>query len=537
MRIFRQARWAKSGINVQEINKHQIFVAFTVVLILSMTIYHDGHFRDLFSYYEDGGEKTYDIENDGWSVDLDSQFEMADEFDLMLKNIDDYEYPANSVIVVDQGTIVRERYYHDFSYRTQFNTYSVTKSFTSALIGIAIDQGIIGSVDDTVVSYFPNTTFDNASPEKQSVTIRHVLTMTSGFDYGEDPTLAPPVAGSIATHVLNSPVTREPGTSWVYDSQAPSILTRIIEIQSNMSFTDFANESLFDPLGIQEIAWGTDDSGLAYGGFGLYLTSREMAKLGQLFLQEGQWNGEQIISKEWVQESTSDHMPNDVQFVYSVRPTGNYGYLWWTYDGFYIASGLHGQRIIVSPENDYVLVFTSLDVTQQGANDLHSSVLDGNFAGWEEPMTDFYKRSAPYLVLLLLFFATINFAFLKYGINQRISSKGKDQDIVLTSLGLSVYAVFVGFLATLSIIFVVLDLFFAGSRGILFPKFQWLTWLMLIIFTGSVVVLDKEWLKYRHNTNLAGMLKFIVPKSIFFVILAVFLFFDVYLKMVADFSA
>ena len=105
MRIFRQARWAKSGINVQEINKHQIFVAFTVVLILSMTIYHDGHFRDLFSYYEDGGEKTYDIENDGWSVDLDSQFEMADEFDLMLKNIDDYEYPANSVIVVDQGTM------------------------------------------------------------------------------------------------------------------------------------------------------------------------------------------------------------------------------------------------------------------------------------------------------------------------------------------------------------------------------------------------------------------------------------------------
>ena len=109
--------------------------------------------------------------------------------------------------------------------------------------------------------------------------------------------------------------------------------------------------------------------------------------------------------------------------------------------------------------------------------------------------------------------------------------------MILTSLGLSFYAAFVGFLATLTIIFVVLDLFFAGSRGILFPKFQWLTWLMLIVFTGSVVVLDKEWLKYRHNTNLAGMLKFIVPKSIFFVILAVFLFFDVYLKMVADFSA
>ena len=536
MRIFRQARWAKSGIDVQEINKHQVFVVFTVVLVLSMTVYHNGHFRDLFSYYEDAGEKTYDIENDGWSVDLDSQFEMADEFDLMLKNIDDYEYPANSVIVVDQGTIVRERYYHDFSYRTQFNTYSVTKSFTSALIGIAIDQGIIGSVDDTVVSYFPNTTFDNASPEKQSVTIRHVLTMTSGFDYGEDPTLAPPVAGSIATHVLNSPVTREPGTSWVYDSQAPSILTRIIEIQSNMSFTDFANESLFDPLGIQEIAWGTDDSGLAYGGFGLYLTSREMAKLGQLFLQEGQWNGEQIISKEWVQESTSDHMPNDVQFVYSVRPTGNYGYLWWTYDGFYIASGLHGQRIIVSPENDYVLVFTSLDVTQQGANDLHSSVLDGNFAGWENPMAQFYKRSVPYFGVLLVFFTMSNFAFLKYGFNQRIKSKEKDQEIAQTSLGFSFYSASMGFLATLSAIFVALDLFFSSSRGVLFPNFQWLTMLLIISITASMVLLEREVVRERHGADHTGMLKFEIPKAIFFLALTIFLFFNVYLKMIEEFS-
>ena len=522
---------------MQEINRHQTFIVFTVVLVLSMTVYSNGHFRDLFSYYEHAGDKSYDPDNDGWSVDLDAPFEMADEFNLMLKNIDDYEYPANSVIVVNQGTIVREIYYNDFSYSTQFNTYSVTKSFTSALVGIAIDQGIIGSVDDPVVSYFPNATFDHDSPEKQSVTIRHVLTMTSGFDYGEDPTLAPPVEGSVATHVLNSPVTREPGTSWVYDSQAPSILIRIIEIQSNMSLLDFANEYLFDSLGIQEVSWGTDDSGLAYGGFSLYLTSREMAKFGQLFLQEGMWNDEEIISKEWVRESTLDQMPDDVQFIYSVKPSGGYGYLWWTYDGFYTASGLHGQRIIVNPSSEYIVVFTSLDVTQEGADNLHRALLEGNFAGWEEPMTDFYKRSAPYLFLLLMFFATINLAFLKYGINQKIFSEGKDWGIVLTSLGLSAYAVFVGFLATLSIIFVVLDLFFAGSRGILFPKFQWLTWLMLIIFTGSVVVLDKEWLKYRHNTNLAGMLKFIVPKSIFFVILAVFLFFDVYLKMVADFSA
>ena len=221
-----------------------------------MTAYHNSHFRDLFSYYEYAGEKNYDIENDGWTVDTESQFEMSAEFDLMLKNIDDYEYPANSVIVVNQGTIVREKYYNDFSYSTEFNTYSVTKSFTSALVGIAIDQGLVGSVDDSIVSYFPNTTFENDSPEKQNITIKHILTMTSGFDYGVDPTLAPPAEGSVALHVLNSPVSREPGTSWVYDSQAPSILNRIIELQSNMSFLDYANSTLFHPLGIENPRWG-----------------------------------------------------------------------------------------------------------------------------------------------------------------------------------------------------------------------------------------------------------------------------------------
>jgi len=521
---------------MQEINRHQTFVVFTVVLVLSMTVYSNGHFRDLFSYYEHAGDKSYDSNNDGWSVDLDAPFEMADEFNLMLKNIDDYEYPANSVIVVNQGTIVREIYYNDFSYSTQFNTYSVTKSFTSALVGIAIDQGIIGSVDDPVVSYFPNATFDHDSPEKQSVTIRHVLTMTSGFDYGEDPTLAPPVEGSVATHVLNSPVTREPGTSWVYDSQAPSILTRIIEIQSNMSLLDFANEYLFDSLGIQEVSWGTDDSGLAYGGFSLYLTSREMAKFGQLFLQEGMWNDEEIISKEWVRESTLDHMPDDVQFVYSVKPSGGYGYLWWTYDGFYTASGLHGQRIIINPISEYVVVFTSLDVTQEGADNLHMALLKGDFAGWEEPMTDFYKRSVPYFGLLLIFFTIANFAFLKYGFNQRIKSKDKDQEIALTSFGLSFYSAFMGFLTTLSAIFIALDLFFSSSRGVLFPNFQWLTMLLIILITASMVLLEREVVRERHGADYTGMLKFEIPKAIFFLALTIFLFFKVYLKMVGEFS-
>ena len=513
-------------------NKSPAFISFTIVLIILMTAYHNSHFRDLFSYYEHAGEK----DNDGWLIDTDSQFEMAEEFDLMLKNIGDYEYPANSVIVVNQGTIVREKYYNDFNYNTEFNTYSVTKSFTSALVGIAIDQGLIGSVDDSIVSYFPNTTFDNASPKKQNVTVKHILTMTSGFDYGVDPTLAPPVEGSVALYVLNSPVNREPGKSWVYDSHAPSILNRIIEIQSNMSLIDFANETLFHPLGIQNPRWGMDDSGLAYGGFGLYLPSREMAKFGHLFLQEGVWEGEQLISKDWIHESTSAHMPDDVDFVYSVQPSSDYGYLWWIYDGFYIASGLHGQRIIVNPEKDYVLVFTSLDVTQQGANDLHDSVIGGNFVGWEKPMTQFYKRSVPHFALLLALFTVTNLAFLKYGFSERIRSKNTSQEIALTSFASSFYSVSMGFLTTLSVIFIALDIFFSPSRGILFPKFQLLTIILLILSTMSMILLEREIVRYRHGADYKGMLKFEMPKAILFLTLTIFLFFRVYLIMVEEYS-
>jgi hypothetical protein len=261
-----------------------------------------------------------------------------------------------------------------------------------------------------------------------------------------------------------------------------------------------------------------------------------MAKFGQLFLQEGVWEGEQLVSKRWVQEATSEHMPENANFVYSVRPPSNYGYLWWVHDEFYIASGLHGQRIIVNPDNDYVLVFTSLDVTQQGANNLHDSISEGDFVGWESPMTQFYKRSVLYFGLLLISFTIVNFAFLKYGLNQKIKTRGKDREIALTSFGLSFYSAFMGFLTTLSVIFIALDLFFSSSRGVLFPKFQWLTMLLIILITASMVLLEREVMRERHSADYIGMLKFAIPKAIFFLVLTIFLFFNIYLKMVEEFS-
>jgi len=523
---------------MQKVNNNQKFVAIIIVLLFSMTIYHNIYFDKIFSYYEHNGEKDYDLDNDGWSVDLNYQYDSKADFDEMFSELDTRDYPANSVILVTNGLIVREEYYNDFSYNTEFNTYSVTKSFTSALVGIAIDQGLIGSVDDSIWDYFPNRTFENDSPNKQKVTIKHILMMTSGIDYGGDPTLAPTVEGSRAEYVLNRPVKYEPGTVWVYDSQAPSVLLRIIELQSNMTVNQYAEEYLFGPLQIQNPLWTEDESGLAFGGFGLYLAPREMAKLGQLYLQGGVWNDTRIVSEEWVNESTTNSLDPNIKFIYSTIPTGGYGYLWWIYEDFYVASGLHGQRVIVNPEQDYVLTFTSLDVTQSGANALHQLIIKGEADPWRKPMNEFYFRSLPYFALFLLTFSALNFSFLKYGLKSSIKDRNEDKDLFLTSFVSSFFVTFMSYLLTLSIIFAVLDIYFGNPRGfMLFPKFQLLTWATILAFTVSAALFEKEWLKHRHSADLSHMSKFIIPKAIVFITAVILLFFSIYLNMVAEYSA
>ena len=523
---------------MKSINLRQKIIAFSVVLIFSMAIYQNIYFDKLFDYYEHNGNKEYDLSRDGWSVDLGSEYHMKSEFEAMFSEMENWDYPASSVILVKNGTIVHEKYYEEFSYKTQFNTYSVTKSFTSALVGIAIDKGLISSVDDPIWNYFPNETFDFDSQYKQRVTIHHILTMTSGFDYGEDPALAPAVGGSRADFVLNKPVKYEPGTVWVYDSHAPSILIKIIESQSNMSIFEFANDNLFEPLKISNVYWFQDDSGLAFGGFGLYLTSREMAKLGQLYAQEGIWNGTRIVSQDWVSQSTIDHLEPDVKFIYSTRPTEGYGYLWWIFDSYYLASGLHGQRIIVNPSQDYVLTFTSLDVTQSGANALHQMIISGEADSWRKPMNEYYFRSLPYLGLFLFLFTAVNFTFTKYGLGSILNEKKQDKEILLSSVYSSLFFLSLNFLIILSIIFSVLDFYFGIPRGfMIFPFFQALTLLSIPTFLISSIFFDREILENRHTFSIEKSFRYLVVKNLIYLVSLTIFFFNIYLVMVTEYSA
>jgi len=287
----------------------------------------------------------------------------------MMGYIDERGFAIDSVIIIRNGYIVLEEYPNPrYNQGTLHELYSVTKSFTSTLIGIAIQQGFIESTDQKVLEFFPEKTIANLDARKQSMTLEHLLTMTAGLEWDEwtypymDPQGKPDYRNTYIQmilsfdsiqFVLDQPMAHDPGTHWAYNSGASHLLSAIIERTTQHTTFDFASEFLFKPLGISEVTWTQHPQGPYYGGHGLYLKPGDMAKLGYLYLEKGTWDGKQIVPPEWVAKSTETHS----------RPwkdTG-YGYQWWTSPtiGVYEASGLYGQQILVAPNYNMVVVFTA----------------------------------------------------------------------------------------------------------------------------------------------------------------------------------
>jgi CubicO group peptidase (beta-lactamase class C family) len=225
----------------------------------------------------------------------------------------------------------------------------------STLIGIAIDQGDINGVDQRVVDFFPGRTFAYLEAQKQAMTLDDLLTMRSGLDWQEGDTAynALYLSRDWVQFVLDEPMAQAPGSAFNYCSGCSHVLSAIIQQSTGQNPRDFAEQTLFEPLGITNVNWDTDASGIPIGGWGLQLTPREMAKLGYLFLHGGQWDGQQIVSAGWVKNATAQH----------TAATGGlgYGYQWWTVPSLraYTALGLFGQTILVIPEDDLVIVTTA----------------------------------------------------------------------------------------------------------------------------------------------------------------------------------
>lgn len=269
------------------------------------------------------------------------------------------QLPRLHSLLVSRGDQLEfEQYYNDRDPLRPANMKSASKSVISALVGIAIDQGIIESVDVKVADYFPELIEDSDEPDKQQITIENLLTMQSGLETTSNRNYGKWVlSDNWVEFALNQPLVAQPGTRMLYSTGSTHLLSAIITRASGMSAKQFAQENLSQPLGFSMSYWSQDPQGIYFGGNDMEMTPRQMLAFGRLYLNDGRVDDEQVISKSWVQNS---HQPR----ARSPRGQGRfYGYGWWLRDlaGMQVpvAWGYGGQLIFVVKELDLVVVATS----------------------------------------------------------------------------------------------------------------------------------------------------------------------------------
>lgn len=310
------------------------------------------------------GNSTSDYwPTEGWKTSTpEAQGMDSAQMAAMFDTIKTFNYDVHHVQVIRNGYTVAECHYGPYEAEDSHIVYSITKSVTSALIGKAIEEGYIKSVDDKVLNYFPNHTIQNVSDYKSAMTIKDLLTMRTGFDWLENGDYSNPNNSTALFHrsenpiqyMLDLPVVEAPGKTFNYSTGATHLLSGILTAATQKSAEAYAKEKLWEPLGITSAYWGKDNQNINEGGSRSFYTSGDLAKIGYLFLNNGNWDGQQVLSKEWVKESTT------IQVETPKGPAGygGYGYQWWKnpYDG-YSARGYGGQFLFVLPETNLVVVF------------------------------------------------------------------------------------------------------------------------------------------------------------------------------------
>ena len=292
-----------------------------------------------------------------WQYDtLENRNINASQINSVHNTID--SYPINAEVIVKDGVIVDEYYKDGYDKTSVFTLQSTSKSITSAIFGIAIDKGYIDSVEEPISNYFPQI-LNSDSQYKSQITIWNLLTHTTGLDASDTANWNEWLASdNWVNYVLNRPATSRPGTVFNYFTANTHLLSAIIQQATGKTTLEFGKEYLFDKLDIDSVECTTDSQGISDGGNGFAMNVYDMAKIGELYLNNGVWNGEQIISEQWVKDSTT------TQFERS-SGSADYGYQWWVrtfgdnnYPSFF-AQGHYGQYIFVVPDLKLVVVLTS----------------------------------------------------------------------------------------------------------------------------------------------------------------------------------
>jgi len=284
-------------------------------------------------------------------------------------------FKTDGLVIIRKGHIVGEAYFGSLKSDSRHVSHSMAKSFTSTLIGIAIDKGLIKGIDERLCRFYDEWDCDDEDDLRSKITIRHAMTLTTGLEWHEDWSRWDPAtndalkmgqSGYFMKYMSAREGLHEPGQRFYYSTGDPMLLSRVIEQATGMTAFEFAKKHLFNPLNITNVRWDKDRDGYTSTAWGLHTTVREYAKFGYLFLNKGYWEDRRVVPAEWVEKSTKTDP--------SVKMWNGYGYLWHVNlpnrlsisrspistavippDG-YMAEGVRGQNIFILPSKDLVIV-------------------------------------------------------------------------------------------------------------------------------------------------------------------------------------
>lgn len=282
---------------------------------------------------------------------------------------DTSRHEFHSFMLLRNGNVIAEGWWNPYRADLKHTMYSVSKSYLSTAAGLAVSEGLI-SVEDKVVSFFDKELPDSVGQYLHQLTIQDLLTMSVGHD--EAPIEIVLNGGTDWEEIFfNQPVVREPGTTFLYNSLATYMVSVILQKVTGQKVINYLEPRLFEPLGIERADWEVSPGGVNTGGWGLRVKTEDMAKLGQLYLNKGKWNGKQILQDSWVEEATASHILQNPDAPREETDSSDwqqgYGYQFWRtrYNAFR-ADGAFGQFIVVFPDLDAVLVLTAESPDIQG---------------------------------------------------------------------------------------------------------------------------------------------------------------------------
>ena len=269
------------------------------------------------------------------------------------------------LLVIKDGSLVAEKYFNEGSIDELSKRASVTKSYTSALVGIALEQGYLSSVEQKMLDFFPDVTSEITDPRKEQITIRQMLQMRAGYPWEEtDAALWYTLwDGEYLSDIVNVPLTADPGTKFQYSNLTSHWLGIIVARVAGTDLKSFGEEHLFSPLGVEVgDGWNQDLDGYYIGCGDIQFTARDMAKFGLLYLNGGQYEGNQIISADWVQDSLQTYSGRAWDNIGQFHDIG-YGYQWWSASAGHhdvnFAWGHGGNLIVIVHGLDMVVVVTA----------------------------------------------------------------------------------------------------------------------------------------------------------------------------------